>query len=91
MYKIKTTHKFEKDFVRCIKRNYPIDSLGKVLVILENTGKLPQNYRPHLLSGTYTGYWECHIKPDWLLIWRQNDVSGVIELVRTGTHADLFG
>ena len=91
MYKIKTTNKFEKDFVRCVKRNYPIDSLGKVLVFLENTGKLPQNYRPHLLSGNYTGYWECHIKPDWLLIWRKNDASGVIELVRTGTHADLFG
>jgi len=64
--------------------------MGKVIELLEISGKLPQNFKPHLLSGNFSGYWECHIKPDWLLIWRQNDKSRVIELVRTGTHADLF-
>jgi mRNA interferase YafQ len=90
VYLIKTSNKFEKDFVRCVKRNYQIDSLGKVVELLEINGKLPQNYRPHLLSGNYTGFWECHIKSNWLLIWRQNDKTRVIELVRTGTHSDLF-
>lgn len=90
MYKIKTTNKFEKDFVKCAKRNYNLDALGEVLKYLENSGKLPRIYKPHLLSGNYSGYWECHIKPDWLLIWRQNDKTKIIELVRIGTHSDLF-
>jgi len=90
VYKLKTSKKFEKDFVKCIKRNYNIEPLEKVLGILEISGKLPQTYKPHQLSGIYKGYWECHLKPDWLLIWRQNDTTKVIELVRTGTHSDIF-
>lgn len=90
MYKIKTTNKFEKDFAKCAKRNLNLEELGKAVEILERLGKLPRNYKPHLLTGDYNGYWECHIKSDWLLIWRQNDQIKVIELVRTGTHSDLF-
>ena len=90
MYKIKTTNRFEKDFIKCTKRNYNIDALGLVIELLESSGKLPNQYKPHLLSGNFNGYWECHIKPDWLLIWRNNENDKIIELVRTGTHADLF-
>lgn len=90
MYKIQTTNKFEKDFARCAKRNYNLDALDEVLAYLENPGKLPRIHKAHLLSGNYKGYWECHVKPDWLLIWRQNDKTKIIELVRTGTHSDLF-
>ncbi|MHB9143446.1 MAG: type II toxin-antitoxin system RelE/ParE family toxin [Paludibacter sp.] len=90
MYKVKTTNKFEKDFAKCAKRNLDLDALGEVVEILERLGRLPRNYKAHILSGNYNGYWECHIKPDWLLIWRQNDEIKVIELVRTGTHSDLF-
>jgi mRNA interferase YafQ len=90
VYEIKTTNKFEKDFIRCTKRSLDMDALGEVVEILERSGKLSRNYKPHLLSGNYNGYWECHIKPDWLLIWRQNNQIKVIELVRTGTHSDLF-
>ncbi len=90
MYKIKTTNKFEKDFIRCIKRNYDIDLLSEALIFLEHSGHLPRQYRPHRLSGHFKGFYECHIKPDWLLIWRQNKEERVIELVRTGTHSDLF-
>jgi len=53
-------------------------------------GKLPPKYKPHILSGNYSGHWECHIKPDWLLIWLQDDNSKTITFVRTGTHSDLF-
>jgi mRNA interferase YafQ len=60
------------------------------LEILEVSGKLPHKYKSHILSGNFSGYRECHIKPDWLLIWRQNDRSKIIELARTGTHSDLF-
>ena len=90
MYKIKTSNRFEKDFIKCTKRKFNIDALGLVIELLESTGKLPFKYKSHLLSGNYNGYWECHIKPDWLLIWRQNENDKIIELVRTGTHSDLF-
>jgi mRNA interferase YafQ len=58
--------------------------------MLENNTDLPEKYRAHKLSGKYSDCWECHIKPDWLMIWRQNDQTKVIELVRTGSHSDLF-
>jgi mRNA interferase YafQ len=90
VYKIKTTNKFEKDFVKCLKRKLDANALGEVLEILEVSGKLPRKYKSHILSGDFNGYRECHIKPDWLLIWRQNDITKIIELARTGTHSDLF-
>ena len=90
MYKIKTSNKFEKDFVKCLKRKLDANALAEVLEILEVSGKLPHKYKSHILSGNFSGYHECHIKPDWLLIWRQNDRSKIIELARTGTHSDLF-
>jgi len=90
VYKISISNKFEKDFVKCAKRNYNLELLGKVLEILESSGRLPKSYKPHVLSGDYNGYWECHIKPDWLLIWKQDDTKKLIDLVRTGTHSDLF-
>ena len=90
MYTLKTSNKFEKDFLKCLKRNFNPDDLRKILELLEISGKLPLKHKPHLLSVNYSGYWECHIKPDWLLIWRQNDKTRIIELARTGTHSDLF-
>ena len=76
--------------MKCAKRNFNLELLGKTLEILESSGSLPRKYKPHLLSGTHSGFWECHIKPDWLLIWKLDDTAKIIELVRTGTHADLF-
>jgi mRNA interferase YafQ len=90
VYKIKTSNRFEKDFVKCAKRNFNLELLGKALEFLESSGSLPRKYKPHVLSGNFSGYWECHIKPDWLLIWKVNEETRIIELVRTGTHADLF-
>jgi mRNA interferase YafQ len=49
-----------------------------------------QKNKPHKLTGKYKGFWECHIKPDWLLIWLQKENTSQIQFVRTGTHADLF-
>jgi len=90
VYKIKTTNKFEKDFIKCIKRNYNPEALSEVIQQLEESGKLHRRFKPHPLSGNFKGFWECHVKPDWLLVWRQNDDTKVIELTRTGTHSDLF-
>jgi hypothetical protein len=53
-------------------------------------GKLPAEYLPHLLHGNRRGQWECHIQPDWLLIWEQHDQELILVMLNTGTHADLF-
>ena len=58
--------------------------------LLEATGSLPANYRPHKLSGNLQGIWECHIQPDWLMTWNQNDTELTLLFLRTGTHSDLF-
>ena len=90
MYKIKTTHQFEKDLKRCIKRGYPMDKFREVIKLLERDGRLPAEYRPHVLHGKREGQWECHIQPDWLLMYRIERDRLILVLQRTGTHADLF-
>lgn len=54
------------------KRGCPMDELRRVIVLLMETGVLPVKYKPHKLNGNHKGQWECHIKPDWLLVWEQN-------------------
>lgn len=90
MYRIVNRNSFKKDLKRCKKRGYNIGSFASVASQLAKKGKLPAKYLPHKLTGNYKGFWECHIKPDWLLIWDQDDDKGEIHLVRTGTHSDLF-
>lgn len=90
MYKIQTTNHFEKDVLRCKKRGLNIADLKEAMSILAQTGKLTDKYKPHKLSGKYTGCWECHIKPDWLLIWEQNNNLLTLLFLNTGTHSDLF-
>lgn len=90
MYKVRTSNKFEKDFIRCAKRNLDLEALGEIIGHLEHSGKVPLRYKAHILSGNFSGYWICHIKPDWLLLWKQNEAEKSIELVRTGSHSDLF-
>jgi mRNA interferase YafQ len=64
--------------------------INTIFLQLEKTGSVPAKNKPHKFTGNYKGFWECHIQPDWLLIWFQNDATKVIELTRTGTHSDLF-
>lgn len=90
MYRIITTNNFEKDVDKCAKRGLSLDLLEKTVKHLENEGALPQTYKSHILSGRLSGYWECHIKSDWLLIWTKNVNKKTITLVGTGTHSDLF-
>lgn len=84
---IKQSKKFSKDLKRCQKRGYDIEAL-KTVMRLAATETLEPKHRPHILSGTFTGYWECHIRPDWLLIYQLDEKSITFE--RTGTHSDLF-
>lgn len=89
-YAIEYTNKISKDIKLSIKRGLDISLFKEVVLILEKGGKLPVKYKAHVLKGNYKGLWECHIQPDWLLIWEQNDKIRLITLYRTGSHSDLF-
>ncbi len=91
MYKLYYTNKFLRQAKKCEERGYDMNKLREVLDILVNTGTLPPQYRPHKLTGDYQGYWECHIRPDWLLAWQQDKKDLIIVATNTGTHSDLFG
>ncbi|MDD6065559.1 MAG: type II toxin-antitoxin system YafQ family toxin [Firmicutes bacterium] len=88
MLDVRYSTKFKKEFKTCIKRHYKMELLQQAIDILRIPDALPPNNRDHNLSGNYSGYRECHIEPDWLLIYRQTDNE--LLLYRTGTHADLF-
>ena len=90
MYEIRLSNRFKKQVKLCAKRGYDLALLEKVIGILSETGRLPDVYRPHKLSGIYEDYWECHIKGDWLLIWEQSDKELYLLFTGTGTHSDLF-
>jgi len=75
MYTLRTTHQFDKDLKKCFKRGLPVEKLRKAIDILTAEGKLPAEYHPHKLHGNHNGEWECHIQPDWLLVWEQNDTE----------------
>lgn len=89
-YFIKTTKRFDKDLKRCEKRGCNMRHIQEAMLILAATGTLPMKYRPHKLSGNRDGQWECHIEPDWLMTWEQNDTELTLLFLQTGTHADLF-
>lgn len=90
MYSIVYTGQFKKSFKLCVKRGLDPSVLAKAVTILQENGELPDSYKPHKLRGKYIGCWECHLQPDWLLVWRQNDLELELILVDTGTHSDLF-
>ena len=89
-YVLKPTSRFQKDLKKLQKRNYNIDSLKEVLNLLANGELLSPKHRDHVLSGVYAGMRECHIEPDWLLIYEIKDEDLILYLMRTGTHSDLF-
>jgi len=89
MLDVKYSTKFKKDFKLCIKRNYNMNLLHSIIDILRKPALLPEKNRDHHLTGNYSNYKECHILPDWLLVYRIN--GNELELYRTGTHSDLFG
>lgn len=89
-YKLIPTAKFRKDMKRIKKRGYDLRLLTEVLDLLATGSVLPEKYKDHALSGNYQGHRECHISPDWLLIYRVEARMLVLVLSRTGTHSDLF-
>ena len=90
-YSIETTRKFDKALKKCIKRGLDISKFKECVRILSEEGKLPPKYQPRKLSGKFKGNWECHIEPNWLLVWSQNDTELTLLMLDTGTHSDIFG
>ncbi len=90
MYEILYSGQFNKDLKLAAKRGYKTSLLLEVVKKLHESGKLDPRFRSHKLQGKYNNYMECHIKSDWLLIWKQDDSLMKIMLTRTGTHTDLF-
>lgn len=90
-YIVKPTTQFKKDFKLAMKRSMKIELLEEVIAMLAMGETLPDKHKDHALTGNWVGHRECHILPDWLLIYRIEDEVLVLTLVRTGTHSDLFG
>ena len=90
MLKLNTSTQFKKDYKTCIKRHYKMDLLQAVVDVLRVPDALPQKNRDHSLTGNYTGCRECHIQPDWLLIYKIVRGTLILKLIRTGSHSDLF-
>jgi mRNA interferase YafQ len=88
MKQIIQSNRFRRDYKRMMKRGLNPQKLTLVLELLIADQPLPARCRPHRLSGEYMGFWECHIEPDWLLIYDTG--PEFLELAATGSHADLF-
>lgn len=87
--RLRTTKQFDRDLKTATKRGKNLDKLWAVVECLMKGEPLAARHRPHRLSGNWSPCWECHIEPDWLLVWYQTEEELV--LAASGTHSDLFG
>tara|TARA_B110001450_G_scaffold78682_1_gene74707 strand:- start:2896 stop:3177 length:282 start_codon:yes stop_codon:yes gene_type:complete len=92
MYQLIPTTRFKKDLKKIKQNRKDFESTALILKTLESCGVdgVPENMKPHKLLGEYKDNWECHIKPDLLIIWIQIEAPNSIKLVRIGSHSDLF-
>jgi mRNA interferase YafQ len=89
MLKIAQTSLFKKQLKRCRRRGWDMDSMDEVIGMLQRGETLPEKYRDHALSGDRTGQRDCHVKPDWVLIYRVREDVLILQLLETGSHSDL--
>ena len=89
-YEIKNTTQSKKDYKLAKRRGLDINLLKEIISKLANGDPLEPKHKDHPLSGNWAGHRECHIQPDWLLVYRYEDDVLVLTLTRTGTHSDLF-
>ena len=90
MLEVVLSTRFEKDLKTASKRGYNLELLNDVVDKLASRQQLPEKNRDHELSGDYAGFRECHVAPDWLLVYRVVEEDLILYLMRTGTHSDLF-
>ena len=90
-YIVKTTSQFKKDYKLAKKQGHNMELLKQVIAMLADGVPLPEQYKDHSLSGNWVRHRECHILPDWLLIYKYDQNTLILTLVRTGSHNNLFG
>ena len=90
LLELKETTQFRKDLKRMVKRNLNIDLLDEIIQTLREQKPLDQKHHDHELIGNFAGFRECHIQPDWLLIYLIDGENLILTASRTGTHSDLF-
>jgi len=83
------TSKFRREYKLSMKRGHDIDLMDEVIKMLANDTLLPEKYQDHALIGNWKGYRECHVAPDWLLVYKKEKDKMILLLTRTGTHSDL--
>lgn len=89
-YTVKFTSKFKKDYKLAIKQKQNMELLDEVITVLAKGEELDEKYKDHDLKGNWKGHRECHVLPDFLLIYRYDDNVLVLTLARLGSHSDLF-
>ena len=90
MYKVYSTNTFKKDIIKAKKSGLNINELNSVIKSIANNEILDTKYKDHALKGNWIGYRECHIRPDWILVYRIVNEKLLLVLQRTGTHSELF-
>ena len=88
-YQLATTKTFDREYKKMLKRGYNTKLLEEIVEMLLNDEILPIKNKDHALTGNWKGYRECHIQPDWLLVYRKSEDRLILSLSRTGTHSDL--
>ena len=91
VFELQMTNQFKKSIDLSYARNLDLGLLCEVVELLAQAKTLPEKYRRHQLKGQYAGVWECHIKPDWLLMWTEDTDKLVLLLLNTATHSDFMG
>lgn len=89
-YTIIISNQLKKDFRRYMKRGLNMKLITDAMELLKTSGTLPPQYRPHKLKSQKIDTWECHIQPDWLMTWQQNDTELTLLFLQTGTLSDIF-
>ncbi|MBO5561021.1 MAG: type II toxin-antitoxin system YafQ family toxin [Firmicutes bacterium] len=90
MYTVKFTTAYKRSYKLMYKRGLDLSQLDNIVDELRKGNTLDEKYKDHQLQGEYAGFRECHIKPDWLLIYKADNDILVLTLVNTGSHSDLF-
>lgn len=90
MYRIEFSKRYQRDYKTVDKRGFNKQLLNDVIRQIAIGKRLQIKHRDHALKGKFSGYRECHIQPDWLLIYKKDEDQKILKLARTGTHSDLF-
>ena len=91
VFELQITNQFKKSIDLSYARNFDLNLLIEIITLLAQNKPLPAKNHAHQLKGQYVGIWECHIKPDWLLLWQEDKEKLILLLLNTATHSDFIG